>query len=595
MAELCEQEERWEDALRYLERVAQLLEGAERFEILLRAGLLAKDKLRDPYRAIEALSQAREIEPKSQKVLDLLLVLYIETRQSNRAVEILEQLIALLDPAQEPARACKFYCALGEVCRDGLKDIARAAAAFNAALDIDYRFVQAFAALEAMLGEARQWGLLEENYHRMLQRLPKTAETHEARMAIFRALAAFYEQVKRDLPATLQIYQLLARGLPEDGEILEKYALLASATEGQELMARDAYRQALPFSASPQRVVQAIAQLSARARDYDGAYVAAQVAQHLLGEVGPDEREILTKLSPYAQRREQARRPVSEPLWARIYHPKLQGPMAGILALIYNQLGALFARRHSSFGIDPRLNRVDLSGQEFALNNFRYVRQLCGMPDVELYSPYLVALRERMKKGAQALQQFTHPEKGLLLEMVHVHPIALKAGGALFSETDQKALNFCMVREMTFCRPELVLARMLPMARLEALFQAALYYSVPGYAPTADLRAIEAEGRILARMGQQFLAALAQLGQQYVQAAAPDDLRTYIEAAELTANRAATLLCSDIRVAVELMGKDPISRVPLRARVRDLLLFCMSADYARLRAELGLNIEVKLS
>ena len=286
---------------------------------------------------------------------------------------------------------------------------------------------------------------------------------------------------------------------------------------------------------------------------------------------------------------------MSEPLWARIYHPKLQGPMASILALIYNQLGALFARRHQSFGIDPRLNRVDLSGQEFALNNFRYVRQLCGMPDVELYSPYLVSLRERMKKGAQAMQQFTHTEKGLLLEMVHVHPIALKAGGALFSETDQKTLNYHMVREMTFCRPELVLARMLPMARLEALFQAALYYSVPGYAPTADLRAIEAEGRILARLGQQFLGALSQLGHQYLQSASPDDLRTYIEASELTANRAATLLCSDIRVAMELMGKDPISRVPLRARVRDLLLFCMSADYARLRAELGLNLEVKVS
>lgn len=595
MAELCELCEHWEEALRYLERVAELLEDDERFEILLRAGILAKDKLRDPYRAIEALSQAKEIDPSSQKVLDHLLVLYTETRQSNRAVEILEQLIAQIDTAKDPARACRFYCALGEVCRDGLKDISRAAAAFNAALDIDYRFVQAFAALEAMLGAARQWGMLEENYHRMIQRLPKTPETHEARMAIFRALAAFYEQVKRDLPATLQIYQVLARGLPQDGEILEKYALLASATEGQEMVARDAYRQALAFSAAPQRVVQAIAQLSARARDYDGAYVAAQVAQYLLGEVGPDEREILTKLSPYAQRREQARRPVSEPLWARIYHPKLQGPMASILALIYNQLGALFARRHQSFGIDPRLNRVDLSGQEFALNNFRYVRQLCGMPDVELYSPYLVSLRERMKKGAQAMQQFTHTEKGLLLEMVHVHPIALKAGGALFSETDQKTLNYHMVREMTFCRPELVLARMLPMARLEALFQAALYYSVPGYAPTADLRAIEAEGRILARLGQQFLGALSQLGHQYLQSASPDDLRTYIEASELTANRAATLLCSDIRVAMELMGKDPISRVPLRARVRDLLLFCMSADYARLRAELGLNLEVKVS
>ncbi|GEM_PF-356539 len=594
MAELCEGQERWDEALDYLEKVAALMEGNERFELLCRAGAIAKDKLHDSYRAIEEFSQAHELSPNALKVLDNLLVLYTETRQSARAVEILEQLLALTDKAKDPARACKLYCALGEVCRDGLRDIPRAAEAFNAALDIDYRCIQAFAALESMLGSARQWPLLEQNYHRMLQRLPRRPETQDARMAIFKALASFYEQIKRDLPATLQIYQLLAKSQPQDGEILEKYARLAAAVEGNEVTARDAYRQALPYSAAPQNVVQAIAQLSAKARDYDSAYVAAQVAQYILGEVGPDEREILTKLSPYAQRREQARRPVSDPLWMRIYHPRLAGPMGQILALIYNQLGAYFARRHATFGIDPRINRVDQSGQEFALNMFRYNRQLCGMPDLELYSPYLSALRERMKKGAAGMQQFTHPEKGLFLEMIHVHPIALKAGGALFSETDQKTLTYHLVREMTFCRPELVLARMLPVSRLEALFQAALYYSVPGFRPTADLRAIEAEGRILARLGQQFLGALSQLGQQYVQKASADDLRTYVEAAELTANRAATLLCSDIRVAMALMSKDAISRVPLRSRCRDLLLFCMSADYARLRAELGLNIEIKL-
>ena len=34
-----------------------------------------------------------------------------------------------------------------------------------------------------MLGKNKMWQALEQNYHRMIKRLPKAEETHAARMA----------------------------------------------------------------------------------------------------------------------------------------------------------------------------------------------------------------------------------------------------------------------------------------------------------------------------------------------------------------------------------------------------------------------------
>ena len=45
----------------------------------------------------------------------------------------------------------------------------------------------------------------------------------------------------------------------------------------------------------------ALGELGARLKDYDLAYLAAQAVQGFFGEVGSGEREILTKLTPYAK------------------------------------------------------------------------------------------------------------------------------------------------------------------------------------------------------------------------------------------------------------------------------------------------------
>ncbi len=591
--ELFETKSDFERAVELRARMVDLLEDGPRFEMLLAIGKTAQEKLKDAYRAIDAYSEALKITADSAEVLEALVALFRETRQGTKAVDALEKLLALPAVSGEAARAKKLYAQLGEILRDELKDIARAAEAFNKALDLDFRFLQAFSALESMLGANKQWDALEQNYLKMIQRLPKTDDTHAARMTLFKALAEFYEKVRRDKKATRQVYQVVIKGKPDDVQALERYAELCSEEEGAEKEAIEAWRAALPVTDKPAKAVHALVKLAAKAKDYDLAWLSAQVASFLLGDTGPEEREILGKLGAYAKRKEQAQKPLTNQLWtAQLYHPKVRGAMGDILALLYDKLGAYYAKKPSAFSIEPKFDRIDLAtSQELALNSYKYVLRILDVDEVDLYSPFLVQTRERMRTKAAGMAT---PDRDLMLELIHTHPVALKAGGKLFGEQSQKELYFWLGRTVTFCRPELALARVLPAERLEAVFQAAVVAGVPSYRITADPRAVDAEMAIVNRLEPQFRAALARLAREYARGATPNDVRDFVEGAELTANRAGALLCADLEVAKAVLSRDAAAKVNQRARVRDLVLFCLSKDYLELRSATGLKIEIKL-
>src|SRR5262249_13529967 len=161
-------------------------------EVCVELGALAREKLSDAHMAIDAYLTAHKLRPDSLTVMDALYVLYRETKQGQKAAEMLEKMLAHAELSRDPERAKRVYYALGEIMRDEIKDMDRAIGAFNAALDLDPRFIESFSAIESLLGMQKQWKPLEENYIRMIKRLGKSAETHTARMALWRGLGDLY-------------------------------------------------------------------------------------------------------------------------------------------------------------------------------------------------------------------------------------------------------------------------------------------------------------------------------------------------------------------------------------------------------------------
>lgn len=595
MVGLMEQAQQFDRAVGYRQKLVETLDGEAKYEAGVALGALARDKLSDPYIAIDAYLAAHRIRQDALDVMDALYVLYRETKQGAKASEMLEKMLAVPALQQDGPRAKRVWFALGEINRDEIGDIDAAAKCFNHALDVDWHFIDAFAALEKLLGRAKKWQQLDENYKRMIARIPKTPETHQVRMGLWKALGDLYLNALKAPEAAVQVYKVVASGLPDNVEIQELYAGLAQHQEGYEQEAVEAWRRALPTTTSPGKVASALAELAAKRKDYDSAWIAAQVMVGLIGDPGPGEKEILTKLTPYAKKREVAQRQLTDRLWTEhLFHPKVRGPLADLFAILFEQAGTLYKEDFTRYGIVPKKHFIDVAtAPEYQIHHYRYVSRILGMDQVAVFSPFLVTTRERMAKRTTE----PAPDPMVGVEICHTDPVALRFGGKFFSETGQREVYYLLGRTMTMLRPELALTQRLSGERLEAVMQAAISLSVDRFRFTADLRAIDTERKLLEKhLTPQARDALARVTKEYVKIATPNDLRNFLEGAELSATRAGAFVAGEIEPVKRMVMAETGAnfRVQPRSKIRDLLVFALGDDLHALRVAVGINVEVQL-
>jgi hypothetical protein len=71
------------------------------------------------------------------------------------------------------------------------------------------------------------------------------------------------------------------------------------------------------------------------------------------------------------------------------------------------------------------------------------------------------------------------------------------------------------------------------------------------------------------------------------------DLKKWVAAVDLTADRAGFLLAHDLQVAGEIVkaSGDDASAVPVKERLKELILFATSEEYFAIRSKLGLAVD----
>jgi hypothetical protein len=198
--------------------------------------------------------------------------------------------------------------------------------------------------------------------------------------------------------------------------------------------------------------------------------------------------------------------------------------------------------------------------------------------------------------GFQAPRLFRAGEAGARLQLLPLAPPALVAGEELFRERPKKELWFTIGKAMAFLRPELTLARLMPHDQLDAVFQAAASLGTSRFVVTADPHLVEKLKRRLEHALPEHTRTqrLKLLARAYCDVQHPGDVRAYMDAAELTSNRVGALLAGDLDVVRRMTAveKAAVSKLREETRLRDLVLFCTSEEYATLRQRLGLSVVV---
>ena len=316
----------------------------------------------------------------------------------------------------------------------------------------------------------------------------------------------------------------------------------------------------------------------------------------LLGDPGAAEKEILTKLGPYAKKRETPRATLTDRLWAQhLLHPKVRTPFAELMGLLFQRAGQLSAVplaqvRHRPQEATASTWPARRSTKSTTTGRWRGSwasrRWSCSRPSS---SPRGTSWPSARSEPAPE----PAPGRG-----DRPHPAGVPEGRRHASSATPQAkdTHAQLGRTLALLRPELIFASRLLPERLDAVFQGAVLlcgFQMHWTAPVTP--SIEAERQALESvMTEPFRAALARLVPEVLRRAEPDPVKEYLEGAELTGVRCALFTAGDLEAVKKLVQGETGSsfRVAGKVKIRELMTFAVSEDLAALRAAVGTNVEV---
>jgi tetratricopeptide (TPR) repeat protein len=310
--------------------------------------------------------------------------------------------------------------------------------------------VKAFAALEQMLAGKRRWRDLARAIERMIERLPRAPDTEKARAGLWKELAALRHRVLGDLPAARSAYEQVVRASPDDLDALQAFAEIAAAVPGQEDAAAEALRAVALRQKDPSRSVSRLLAVELARKDLDRAYAAADVLAHLLRAASAEELETVDRLRRLT--REFATRSLDDVLWQRLLHERLRnGPVPGILSLLAREAGSLFVQAPKDLGLNPARDEIDLSTSGLLLaNGIKYAARSLGIEGVRFFRVVGSPMR---------------------LGFANTDPPSLVAGEETYQDRSRRELWYVAARAVSYYRPELRLARLMPHDQLQAVFR----------------------------------------------------------------------------------------------------------------------------
>ncbi|MDX9721049.1 MAG: tetratricopeptide repeat protein [Myxococcota bacterium] len=148
LTELYQSKEKWPELVRVLEQRANAsMDAAELFQLRLRIGEVARHKLGDRERALEAYRNALDFEPSNRKLLDTLEEILVEAEQWSDVRDILMRQLSL---AEEPDDRILMHMKLAAIAADKFQESERAIENLRQILELDPSHEEALGELESL-------------------------------------------------------------------------------------------------------------------------------------------------------------------------------------------------------------------------------------------------------------------------------------------------------------------------------------------------------------------------------------------------------------------------------------------------------------
>jgi hypothetical protein len=268
-------------------------------------------------------------------------------------------------------------------------------------------------------------------------------------------------------------------------------------------------------------------------------------------------------------------------LWRKVVHPEENPYLGALFALLSPAIAMTTAQPQKVLGLDKK-DRIDVSTDAWPYAAaLRYVANTIesAVPDVFI---------KRDAPGTVSLVNLK--DKNTLAP-------ALVVGIGFGQLTSQSELIFDLAKRMVQLRPERFPRFALATgAALEIAVRAGLQLGGSPIGPGAHGDEVDKLAKALdGLLAAPLRAELKVLAKRYVEACGDQvEVAKWVVASDLTASRAALVLCGDIVAASRILGLEPTGTSPLSVaeRMNDLLPYFVSEEHFAVRAALGMQVNL---
>jgi tetratricopeptide (TPR) repeat protein/tRNA A-37 threonylcarbamoyl transferase component Bud32 len=571
-----EEARNWNDVIHLLQLRASIAQRSgrndEAFDLNVRVGDIFLDKIRDREAAAQTYVMALDQQPDNRNLLTKLMSIYSDSQDWPRLIEII---LRIAEMVKDPQQLAKYYNTAASIAQTQLGRFDEAANYFEAALS----YVpagegdQQFKGLSQCLSENQDWDRLDRAYEAHIDRLRKAGAESTRIAPLLEARAEVLQHRLGRLADALRYYEE-ALALEPDNEPRRAALTAIYSKEPKRFFQQAVASHRHYVDLDPYRIesLQSLRKIYTSGKRPDESWCMCQ-ALRCLKMADPDEEKFfkkyrLTKLAKTKQ-------PVTDELWRElVVHPAEDGLLTAIFATLQPAVIATQSQPLQAFGLDERY-RIDPINDPTAI-----VRMLAHVS--ESTTTYLPPVYDT-----------PHDPGGL--SILFSAPPAIGIGAGAKAGGPQQALAFVAARHLCYYRSGHLLRQLVPTGTgLRAWLIAAIRTVVPKFpAPqTMENQVRSGVEAIQAHLGGPQREALRSMTQKLLEAAPELDLKAWMAAVDLTADRLGFIVANDLKLAnavIEASPEDSAS-VSRKDRLRELLAYSVSEPYFELRRRLGISL-----
>ncbi len=570
LAKVYDAQEKWPEAISVRRRRLEIAMGTERFELFLEMGDIHFHKLADRQSAQKDYVSALQEKPDDRKLLTKLMQLYSEEQNWAKLVDVVTRLADFVD---DPKQRAKYMHTAATIATRQLKQVDQAVDFYERALSYDPSLTKAVDELLELYRQKADHPSVERMLKVQLEGA-KNAGDRAKIVSILDQLGELYNKSLDEPELAIDAYEAAQAFDPDDKTRGDHLAELY-ASDPKQYLDKAVRAQAVILHRNPYRVesYKLLRKLYTDAKRPDPAWCLCQ-ALSILKLAEPDEERFYKKHR--AENAAAAQAALTDEDWARIAHYELDPVVTRIFAHIQPTIIRARTQPIEALGYDPRYS-IDTSLHPYPISQTLYYAQ--GV------------------LGLAPPPVFQNPNDPSALGFIHAHtPSVLLGRGAFELNAPTQILAFLAGRHMAYFRPGFYVRHLVPTGTgLKAWLFAAIKLAVPQFPVSADLQGQVDEA--LVAMNRDFQGAqreqLASLVSKLLQAGGALDLKRWVASIDYTADRAGFLLAHDLQVTAEAvrMSDEGTASVPVKERMKEIVLFSVSEEYFAMRQGLSIAID----